>query len=79
MRAVFSVVGVEDVLAKCRGSRNPLNVVRATIQGLSQMANPHWVAKKRGKSIKALLHVSDTEVELSTVNNENTGVEEDAK
>ena len=37
MRAVFEVVGVKDVLAKCVGSRNPINVVRATIRGLNTM------------------------------------------
>ena len=40
MRAVFDVVGVNNVLAKCLGSNNPINVVRATIKGLSDMASP---------------------------------------
>ena len=51
MRAVFEVVGVKDVLAKCFGSRNPVNVVRATLQGLSDMASPDYMAAKRGKTI----------------------------
>jgi small subunit ribosomal protein S5 len=54
MRAVFEVVGVKDVLAKCVGSRNPINVVRATIEGLSNMASPHDVASKRGKSVEEI-------------------------
>jgi len=51
MRAVFDVVGVHDVLAKCVGSNNPANVVRATIKGLSNMTNAEEVAMKRGKSV----------------------------
>lgn len=52
MRAVFEVVGVKDVLAKCMGSRNPGNVVRATINGLKNMKTPSYVAAKRGISVK---------------------------
>ncbi len=51
MRAVFDVVGVHNVLAKSIGSTNPLNVVRATINGLTEMNNPEAVAAKRGKSV----------------------------
>lgn len=51
MRAVFEVVGVKDVLAKCIGSRNPINVVRATIRGLSAMKSPDYQAAKRGKAV----------------------------
>jgi len=55
MRAVFEVVGVKDVLAKCIGSRNPLNVVQATIQGLAEMSSPDAVAAKRGKSVEEII------------------------
>ena len=55
MRAVFEVVGVHNVLAKCIGSNNPINVLRATIQGLSGMHSPEEVASKRGKSVKEIL------------------------
>jgi small subunit ribosomal protein S5 len=51
MRAVFEVVGVQDVLAKCIGSRNPVNVVRATLKGLAAMHSPADVAAKRGKTV----------------------------
>ncbi|NWG76273.1 MAG: 30S ribosomal protein S5, partial [Rubrivivax sp.] len=51
MRAVFEVMGVTDVLAKCLGSTNPYNVVRATLDGLEQMLTPSEVAAKRGKSV----------------------------
>ena len=52
MRAVLEVAGVTNVLAKCYGSTNPVNVVRATIKGLSDMRSPEQVADKRGKSIE---------------------------
>ncbi len=55
MRAVFEVVGVHDVLAKCVGSNNPANVVRATIKGLSNMTNAESVAMKRGKSVADII------------------------
>ncbi len=51
MRAVFEAVGVRNVLAKIIGTNNPINVVRATINGLSTMQSPESVAAKRGKSI----------------------------
>jgi len=51
MRAVFEAVGVRNVLAKIIGTNNPINVVRATINGLSTMQNPESVAAKRGKSV----------------------------
>ncbi len=55
MRAVFEVVGVHDVLAKCIGSNNPINVLRATIRGLEEMRSPEQVAARRGKSVKEIL------------------------
>ena len=55
MRAVFEVMGVQNVLAKCLGSTNPYNVVRATLNGLQQMSTPSEVAAKRGKSVEEIL------------------------
>ena len=57
MRAVFEVVGVTNVLAKCQGSTNPYNVVRATLDGLIRMTTPAEVAAKRGKSVEDILAV----------------------
>ena len=51
MRAVLEVVGVRNVLAKCIGSSNPVNVVRATMKGLAAMSSPDDIAAKRGKSV----------------------------
>lgn len=55
MRAVFEVVGVKDVLAKCNGTRNKGNVVRTTIKALAEMSSPKYVADKRGKAISEVL------------------------
>jgi len=54
MRAVFEVMGITNVLAKCIGSTNPYNVVRATLDGLKQMRTPAEVAAKRGKRIEEI-------------------------
>ena len=54
MRAVFEAVGVRDVLAKIMGTNNPINVVRATIAGLSSMYSPEAIAAKRGKTIEEI-------------------------
>ena len=55
MRAVFECAGVRNVLAKGYGSRNPINVVRATIRGLKNIHSPRQIAAKRGKKIKEIL------------------------
>ena len=54
MRAVFEAVGVRNVLAKIIGTNNPINVVRATINGLATMQNVDSVAAKRGKSAEEI-------------------------
>jgi len=55
MRAVFEVMGVHNVLAKCLGSTNPYNVVRATLDGLKKMNTPAEMAAKRGKSVEEII------------------------
>ncbi|GAB3479220.1 30S ribosomal protein S5 [Marinomonas epiphytica] len=55
MRAVLEIAGVHNVLAKCYGSTNPVNVVRATIKGLQDMKAPEQIAAKRGKSVDQIL------------------------
>ena len=56
MRAVLEAVGVKNVLAKAVGSRNPINLVRATIKGLEAMHSPAKIAAKRGKKVEDLVH-----------------------
>ena len=55
MRAILEVAGVQNVLAKCYGSTNPVNVVQATFKGLKAMQAPASVAAKRGKSVEEIL------------------------
>lgn len=55
MRAVFEVIGVENVLAKCMASTNSYNVVLATINGLKNMQTPSSVAAKRGKKVEEII------------------------
>ena len=57
MRAVFEVLGIHDITAKCIGSRNPYNVVRATLQGLASMNTPAEIAAKRGKSVEEIMEL----------------------
>ena len=54
MRAVLEVVGVRNVLAKAYGSTNPINVVRATVAGLTSVKSPEMVAAKRGLTVEAI-------------------------
>jgi small subunit ribosomal protein S5 len=56
MRAVLEAVGVKNILAKAVGSRNPINLVRATIKGLKQMNSPSQIAAKRGKTVEEITH-----------------------
>ena len=55
MRAIMELAGVQNVLAKCYGSTNPVNVVHATFKGLKNMRAPEAVAAKRGKSLEDIL------------------------
>ena len=56
MRAVLEIAGVHNVLAKCYGSTNPVNVVRATFKGLRDMSSPDSIAAKRGKTVEEILN-----------------------
>jgi small subunit ribosomal protein S5 len=55
MRAVFEMLGVQDVVAKSLGSQNPYNMIRATMEGLSKEASPRSVAQRRGKKVADIL------------------------
>ena len=56
MRAVFESAGVKDVLAKSKGSSNPHNVVKATINALEKMRDPYMVAEQRGVSLEKVFN-----------------------
>lgn len=54
MRAIFEVAGLHNILAKCYGSTNPVNVVRATMKGLKNSHSPSTIADKRGKTVEEI-------------------------
>lgn len=55
MRSILELAGVHNVLAKCYGSTNPVNVVRATFKGLKSMRAPEEIAAKRGKTVEEII------------------------
>ena len=62
MRAVFEMLGVQDVVSKSLGSQNPYNMIRATINGLSKEQSPRNVAQRRGKKVADILRKEDAPV-----------------
>ena len=55
VRAVLESAGIVNILTKCLGSRNPHNVIKATLNGLQQLKTPEFVAVKRGKVVAEIL------------------------
>jgi len=55
LRAIFDVMGVQNVVAKSHGSTNPYNMVRATLKALEQLRTPAEIAAKRGKTVEEIL------------------------
>jgi len=51
VRAIMEAAGISNILTKCVGSRNPHNVVKATVEGLKKLRSPEQVSKIRGKNI----------------------------
>ena len=61
MRAVFEMLGIQDVVAKSIGSANPYNMIRATIDGLKHETSPRSVASRRGKKVAEILRKPEAE------------------
>lgn len=59
MRAVFEMLGVQDVVAKSIGSQNPYNMIRATFDGLRNEYSPRMVAARRGKKVVDIMPKRD--------------------
>ena len=55
VRAVVELAGITDILSKSLGSATPINVVRATIEGLKRLETVETVAKRRGKTVEEIL------------------------
>ncbi|MBF6620373.1 MAG: 30S ribosomal protein S5 [Patulibacter sp.] len=64
VRAVLELAGLKDILSKSLGSQNPINLVKATVEGLQQLRTPREVAELRGLSIKEVLGLSDQPAEV---------------
>ena len=62
MRAVFEMLGIQDVVAKSTGSQNPYNMVRATMKGLQGELSPRNVAQRRGKKVSEIYPKMQEEV-----------------
>jgi small subunit ribosomal protein S5 len=67
MRAVFEMLGLQDVVAKSLGSNNPYNMIRATIDGLQRESSPRQVAQRRGKKVADILKKPETETAAEAV------------
>jgi len=63
MRAVFEMLGLQDVVAKSNGSQNPYNMVRATFDALKNSASPRQIAQRRGKKVADILRKPEVETE----------------
>jgi small subunit ribosomal protein S5 len=63
VRAVLELAGIRDVLAKSLGTTNPINMARATVNGLQRLRRPEDVARARGKSIRDVLPWRPEDVE----------------
>ena len=63
MRAVFEMLGLQDVVSKSLGSNNPYNMIRATIDGLTKEASPRSVAQRRGKKVADILRQPEAEIQ----------------
>jgi len=59
VRAVLELGGIRDVLSKSIGTQNPINLVKATMQGLIELRRPEDVAKLRGLSVKQVLGIPE--------------------
>ncbi len=61
MRAVFEMLGLQDVVAKSHGTQNPYNMIRATFDALQRSSSPRQVAQRRGKKVAEVLRKPETE------------------
>jgi small subunit ribosomal protein S5 len=62
VRAVLELAGIRDVLAKSLGTTNPINMARATVDGLRRLRRPEDVARMRGKTISEILPLSEAKL-----------------
>ena len=63
VRAVLELAGIRDILAKSLGTTNPINMLKATVNGLKSLKRPEEVARVRGKAIEDVLYIRKRDVE----------------
>jgi small subunit ribosomal protein S5 len=66
VRAVLELAGIRDVLSKSLGTQNPINLVKATVEGLQSLRRPSEVAALRGKTVREILGLDARAAETST-------------
>jgi small subunit ribosomal protein S5 len=66
VRAVLELAGIRDVLSKSLGTQNPINLVKATVEGLQSLRRPRDVAELRGKTVHEILGLEDKRADTST-------------
>jgi small subunit ribosomal protein S5 len=67
VRAVLELAGIKDVLSKSLGTQNPINLVKATVEGLRGLKRPEEIAELRGKSVAQVLGLEEKEAVTGTV------------
>src|SRR6185436_16348986 len=72
VRAVLELAGIRDVLTKSIGTQNPINLVKATMQGLASLRRPEQVAKLRGLSVNEVLGIQKQPKSAEASNGEKT-------
>jgi small subunit ribosomal protein S5 len=65
VRAVLELAGIRDVLSKSLGTQNPINLVKATVEGLQSLRRPREVADLRGKTVHEILGLDDKTADAS--------------
>ena len=73
VRAVLELAGIHDILSKSLGSQNPINLVKATVQGLQSLRTPDEVAELRGLSINQVLGLGGDRAATETLDGDAAG------